>query len=196
MTVASFRSQAGDRRIQLHSGWDARALETENITPKTSAAVVFLWEESGWPDGGPSPHLAGALASGLVRLGEVAFRLRGAPPDEARLLGRSRVGLFGPASGWRLVAASSPTAVSQLFEEGWSSGDQVAVIAPEPQRAILMLTARDLSEIELQQDEVVFAAVVDGAGGLLAAASPERLVAATASIADALRAAGIAIKRC
>ncbi len=166
-------------RTKILRNWDPYALETVALTPQGAATCVLVWNEPQAVDAGPSPALAEDIAKALVALGEVAFRWRGVPPTGARLLGK----VPGHGGKWHIVATSDAVAAVRLFEEGWETGAQAALVGADEALALAALASTDLRATPLQGSEILFAAIVDGAGALLAASSPQRLAQAEAAFA-------------
>lgn len=181
-------------RVMRH--WDAREFETDDVTPPGSSSAVILWE--GFPDvdGGVPDRLVRPLATALVKLGEVCFRVEDRLPADGRVLATVETARGPFARSWKIIGSRDGDAAMVLFDVGWAQGDQVAVIAPlDDKRAAAMLAAKRLSEIELKGSELVAAAIVDGAGMLLAASDQASLEAALDLVLKQCADEGIAQQR-
>lgn len=168
-------------RVVRH--WDTQAFETDDFTPIGALAAIILWK--GFPDvdGGVPQRLVRPLAAALTELGEVCFRIGDGAPANARVLGavKNTRKLFAPS--WEIVGTHDAVAAEALFESGWAQGDQIAIIAPADEgRATTMLAAKHLTRFALAGTELITAAIVDGAGMLVAAQDRGRLEDAIASI--------------
>ena len=183
-------------RVLIATEWDARLLATHDITPAHAHAVVVTWEGGLNVDGGVPNPLAAPLANALASMGEVHWRLSGDVPSGARLIGRLRSGWSPFALAWNVVGSRDPETVLSLFDAGWAEGDQTALVgAPTDARARLILGRKQLCDLALENGEIVFSAIVDGAGMLIAAGDAAWLERALASVEQQCRHAGIGLRR-
>ena len=180
-------------RVEVRRRWDAAALETAAVTPRGAAAAAVTWQDPSWVESGPSAALAGLMGRVLVSFGELAFRWNGPPPAGLRELPGRRPRRAGRRDPWRIVATRTPEAAALLFEDGWSGGDQVGLVAASEERCAEILLSADLSGAALVGGEVLFAAAVDGAGALVAAATEGRLRDVLGRLATTLGEAGVAV---
>lgn len=170
-------------RVRVVRHWNGQTFETDEIVPANASAVFILWE--GFPDvdGGVPARLVRPLAAALTDLGEVCFRVEDGVPVKTRRLGVVKQGRKLFARLWTVVGTHDAAASENLFDVGWSQGDQMAMIAPTQDiRVMAMLSARHSGTLTLAGDELIAAAAVDGAGMLLAATDRGRLEEAIASI--------------
>ena len=168
-------------RVVRH--WDNQAFETDGIAPPDASAAVILWEGFADADGGVPDPLVRPLAAALTELGEVCFRVEDRAPANARVLGAVKQSRKLFARSWEIVGTRNAAAAESLFEVGWAQGDQIAIIAPaDDERATAMLAVGHLGSVTLRDAELVAAAIVDGAGMLVAATDRGRLENATATI--------------
>lgn len=179
-------------KVAVVRGWDPSRLETIGHRPQGSAAVMIWWDEPGRVDAGPSPRLATALAAALTAVGEVSFRWCGAPPPDLRVLTRLRSRLLRLPTQWRIVSASSASCAVRVFQD-WHTSDPAAMVAATDRRSCDLLARRDLRTATLHDDEVVFAAIVDGDGAVLAARNEGRLADVIAIIVTRLVQAGFLV---
>lgn len=178
--------------LEVIHQWDSMAFETTSLVPRNAAAAVITWTENDHPEGGPSPSLADALARGMIMLGEVAFRCRAPEPADARLLGevdsvrRLR---------WVAVASRDATAITALFASDWAQGDGAALIGVPDGRALDLLSSPCWTDVRLQAGELALAAIVDGAGLMIAAPTRTALDKAVAAVLQPAVDAGFVASR-
>ena len=168
-------------RVARH--WDNQAFETDGISPADASVAVILWDGFADVDGGVPDRLIRPLASALTELGEACFRVEVRVPENARVLGVVKQSRKLFARSWDIVGTRDAAAAELLFQFGWAQGDQIAIIAPgDDERATVMLAAGHLGSVMLTGTELIAAAIVDGAGMLVAATDRGRLENAIAII--------------
>lgn len=168
-------------RVMRH--WDNQAFETDGIAPADASAAVILWDGFADVDGGVPNRIVRPLAAALTELGEVCFRVEDRAPASARVLGVVKQSRSLFARSWEIVGTRDAAAAESLFQFGWAQGDQIAIIAPaDDGRVTAMLSAEHLGGVTLMGAELIAAAIVDGAGMLVAATDRGRLDDAIATI--------------
>lgn len=182
-------------RLALLRDWNAAELETARLKPRGAAAALLVWETAEGAEGGPDPALSAVLARGLEALGPVAFRWKGQMPRGCRAMGPLAGGRRSQGRGWVAAGAEAEGASAALFGLGWADGAQAALVGGDAARSCGMLAVPDFSRHALMPDEVLFAAVVDGVGGLLAAPTPAALEKAEGALLGALAAAGYQVAK-
>lgn len=185
-------SQDHGSSLELLCQWDPIAFETTSLLPRDASAALLVWMENDNPEGGPSPSLAHALARGMASLGEVAFRCRAPQPVDARLLGETGA---QRRVRWVAVASQDAEAISALFDSDWAQGDGAAIIGVTDQRALELLRSPYWTDVRLQAGELAIAAIVDGAGLIIAASTQTELDGAFAALLQPAIGAGFIVSR-
>ena len=181
-------------RVVVASDWDAQLLATLDSTPAYSHAVVLTWEDFPDVEGGVPGRLALPLALAMTAMGEVCFRLTGDVPTGARSVGRVKAARSPFAPAWTVIGSRDPETVLTIFATGWAEGDQTALVgALSDDRARRVLGLARLNEVTLEEDELAFSAIVDGAGMVVAARDAARLGRALDCVERRCREASVAV---
>lgn len=194
--------------IKIERNWDGKVMQTEELLPRGSPAVLLGYTlDLVTDEGGLAAVVAAALARGLTEYGVVAGRwfdedVSGFPdaelwpPPKGNPLGRlvERVRNTWPSP---VVTSRSVEVVLELLDRGWEMQYQALLVLDAAQPGNRNEAVRALSVLrdwrEFRFAEPVRALVAPGVDGdfiLVAAASEERLGGLLDCLARSFRGAG------
>jgi hypothetical protein len=198
-----------DIRIEVLRQWDAKALQTAELTPDGSYAVLLDFQVDPLPEeAGLPPLIAKALAQGLVGCGSVAgrwFNPIEAVPLEATLFPAKKKGLLQNVverisndAAVPVIMTESDYAVIKLLEQGWSMQQQALLLFPfdtelalEEALATLGMNRHWNSASLPSSAQALIAPGVDGDYILIAAVSEQALQKVLKYVGDAFQKSGI-----
>ncbi len=201
----------GRAEIEIKRKWDGRLMQTMELSPEHSAAVLIGYTLDLLPEEGGLPAMvAGALARGLTECGVVAGRwfdedVSGFadaelwPPPKRNPLQRlvERV-----QDSWSsaVVTTRSAEVVVELLDRGWELQYQALLVldaagADDPGEAVRELSVkRDWRGFAFREPvRALVAPGVDGDFILVAAATEEKLEGVLRPVVRSLREAGFSI---
>ena len=189
--------------------FDAAPYQTAEGTPAGASSALLLWDASPEPpDGGVAAPVAAALATALVRIGDVVFRWSGPPawdeglatvtPPPRRGLA-ALPGLRGAAPAGAVISTGAASVARHLFDWDFEQQGQAALViarGADAAEATLkqVATTRDWRAFRFAPGmRLLLTPAVDGIGALLCAPDAPLLEEAVADIGRAAREAGFAM---